>query len=65
MFVTVHELLFENYATDAKVHSIQHGSNITCSIKCKYRIAATPQPWKMICFGYVVVNTLRKCGNKN
>jgi hypothetical protein len=49
-------------STKTKEHSIFHGrNNITCSTNCKYRTAATLYPGNMVCFRYIIVDTLHKC----
>jgi len=40
------------------------GNSITCVINYDYRIAATLYPRNMVCFGYIIVNTLYEGDNK-
>ena len=42
-------------------------NDITCTINCNYRIAATLRiyPRTTVCFRCIVVNTLHKCENNN
>ena len=48
-----------------KVPSIFNmGNNMTCSTDCKYRTAATLYMYhrNVVCFRYIIVSTVRKCG---
>jgi hypothetical protein len=54
------------------IYSTKHinaGNNITYSKNCKYRTTATLKyPNKLVCFRYIIVNTLHKndkCDNNN
>jgi len=53
-------------SANVKVQNIFHGrNNITCSTNCKYRTAATLYTLEtLICFRYIIVNTLHKGNNK-
>ena len=51
-------------STNGKVQNIQHGSSITRTINCKYRTAVTLYNRNMVCFRYVIVNSLHKGDNK-
>jgi hypothetical protein len=55
-------------SANVKVQNIFHGrNNIMCSINCKYRTAATNTiyPRNVVCFRYIIVNTLHEGDNRH
>ena len=54
-------------SANVKVQNLFQGqNNITCSTICKYRTAATQYTLEtLVCFRYIIVNTLHKGDNKD